>query len=154
MPYTRDGQHFVYRTDPLIGERFRLFTEGLDQIGDWPEDAGAVETITVRRPDDDDEDDDEPEPGQANGHAPSGLVTLDIGRGPPNSVTAPLSPTKAPPFKQRVKDALEVARQEGFGRVRLRTRDGATFEFIAGENELPATETNDFDTKPPRKPKQ
>ncbi len=54
---------------------------------------------------------------------------------------------KAPPFKQRVQAALETARAAGFGRLKITTPDGATFEFaLNAEGET--KEINDFDRPP------
>ena len=44
--------------------------------------------------------------------------------------------SKSPPFKNRLKDALEVARQAGFARVRITTPDGATFDFAVDSTGL------------------
>jgi hypothetical protein len=63
---------------------------------------------------------------------------------------------KSPPFKRRVKDALDAAREAGYPRVEVTAPDGAKFSFNANVSG-PAADTpgdgdepNDFDTKPPR----
>jgi hypothetical protein len=57
--------------------------------------------------------------------------------------------SKSPPFKNRLKDALEVARQAGYARVRVTTPDGATFDFAVDITGLPpidgAGEINEID---------
>jgi hypothetical protein len=63
-----------------------------------------------------------------------------------------MSRGKAPPFKRRAKDALEVAREKGFPNVRI-APDG-TVHFSQGVTEVPlvnADSSNDFDTKPPKR---
>jgi hypothetical protein len=57
---------------------------------------------------------------------------------------------KAPPFKRRIKDALDAAREVGFARVRVTTRDGTTFDFdfsVAEDNPTPnsADQPNEAD---------
>jgi hypothetical protein len=48
--------------------------------------------------------------------------------------------SKSPPFKNRLRDALEVARQVGYARVRITTPDGATYDFTVDSTELPPIE--------------
>jgi len=56
---------------------------------------------------------------------------------------------KTPPLKNRLKDALQSARQAGFARVRVTTADGATFDFAVDSTGLPpidgAGEINEID---------
>jgi hypothetical protein len=62
-----------------------------------------------------------------------------------------MSRGKAPPFKQRVQAALEAARAAGSARLKIKTSDGAEFQFDL----LPGAETpdaNDFDRPPNRNP--
>jgi hypothetical protein len=66
--------------------------------------------------------------------------------------------SKSPPFKNRLKDALEIARQAGYARVRLTTRDGATYDFAVDNTGLPpidgAVEINEIDAIMQRRRKQ
>jgi hypothetical protein len=48
-----------------------------------------------------------------------------------------MSRGKAPPFKQRLAAALEVARAAGFALVWVFIRDGSTFVFSKDEPEPP-----------------
>jgi hypothetical protein len=57
-----------------------------------------------------------------------------------------MSRGKAPPFKQRVQAALEAARAAGFTRLKVKTADGASFEFDT-TTEAEA-KLNDFDRPP------
>jgi hypothetical protein len=59
-------------------------------------------------------------------------------------------PRKAPPFRQRIKDALAVAREEGCARMQVKTPDGAVFEFDFKNAPKPEP-LNDFDTIPPKR---
>jgi hypothetical protein len=53
---------------------------------------------------------------------------------------------KAPPFRQRLLAALEAARAAGFARVRVSTRDGATFDFdLDAKTAEPTAELNEWD---------
>lgn len=67
---------------------------------------------------------------------------------------------KAPSFKQRLQTALGAARAASVSRLRVTTRDGATFDFDLNGEQSAAAE-NDFDAFPagksqtlsiPRKP--
>jgi hypothetical protein len=61
-----------------------------------------------------------------------------------------MSRGKAPPFKQRLETALVAAKAAGFGRLKITTNDGASYEFEvqpSGET----LEINDFD-RPPNPP--
>ena len=57
--------------------------------------------------------------------------------------------SKSPPFKNRLKDALEIARQVGYARVRITTPDGAIYDFTVDSSGLPpidgAVEINEID---------
>jgi len=57
-----------------------------------------------------------------------------------------MSRGKAPPFRQRVQAALEAARAAGSARLKIKTPDGAEFEFDLGE--ATTRELNDFDRPP------
>jgi hypothetical protein len=62
---------------------------------------------------------------------------------------------KAPPFKQRLQAAVEVARAAGAARVQVKTCDGATIDIDLRPDALgETTNANDFDTKPPRRGRQ
>jgi hypothetical protein len=58
-----------------------------------------------------------------------------------------MSRGKAPAFKQRVQAALEAARAAGSARLKIKTADGAEYQFDL----IPAAESpevNDFDRPP------
>jgi hypothetical protein len=59
-----------------------------------------------------------------------------------------IMPGKSPPFKRRVKDALDAAKETGFSRVRYDPKSGK-FEFFKTDETDP-DDLNDFDAKPPR----
>jgi hypothetical protein len=62
---------------------------------------------------------------------------------------------KSPPFKKRALAFLEAARAIGAASVRIKDRDGASFECDLKSEALDQTdERNDFDVKPPRRGKQ
>jgi hypothetical protein len=54
---------------------------------------------------------------------------------------------KAPPFKQRLQAALEAAKAAGSARLKIKTPDGASYEFDLNPDAKPP-EVNDFDRPP------
>jgi hypothetical protein len=62
-----------------------------------------------------------------------------------------MSRGKAPPFKQRIQAALEAALAAGSPRLKVKTPDGASYEFDLKPVEAEQADSfNDFDTKPPK----
>jgi hypothetical protein len=55
--------------------------------------------------------------------------------------------TKAAPFKKRVEDALEAAKAAGYAHLKVKTPDGATYEFESDASDTSAPR-NDFDRPP------
>ena len=66
--------------------------------------------------------------------------------------------SKSPPFKNRLRDALEVARQAGYARVRITAPDGAIYDFTVDSTVLPPIdgtgEINEIDAIMQRRRKQ
>jgi hypothetical protein len=58
-----------------------------------------------------------------------------------------MSRGKAPPFKQRLETVLAAARAAGFGRLKITTNDGASYEFEV-QSSGETLEINDFDRPP------
>jgi hypothetical protein len=51
---------------------------------------------------------------------------------------------RAPPFRRRVKDAIDAARNAGVASVEITTADGAAYKFkFNGEAEAPTDESDD-----------
>jgi hypothetical protein len=63
MPVTADGRKFAWCYDPATGQRFRLFTAGLDTASTWPDDDDQPAEV-IRVPKDELEDDEPSEPVQ------------------------------------------------------------------------------------------
>jgi hypothetical protein len=55
---------------------------------------------------------------------------------------------RAPPFRDRIRVALEAAQAAGVARLKITTRDGASFDFHLKFAE--ADDLNDFDTIAPK----
>jgi len=56
----------------------------------------------------------------------------------------PAKTGKAPPFRRRVEDALEIARAKGVAVVTITTADGATYKFdFNAATEAPSAESDD-----------
>jgi hypothetical protein len=67
---------------------------------------------------------------------------------------APRRRTKAAPFKRRIEDALEAAKAAGYGHLKVKTPDGASYEFELSPVG-PTEPVNDFDRPPnPTAPKR
>jgi hypothetical protein len=142
MPQTCDGRKYIIARDGQ-GQTSRVFTDHLVETEPWPEDeVGAVVTITVPRAAlDTDDGDDEPEFATDQLPLKSERVMINGARAPPLVASQqPSRSLKAPPFKSRIKDALDVARGAGFGRVRVMTRDGTSFDFSVDDDENHTTD--------------
>jgi hypothetical protein len=63
---------------------------------------------------------------------------------------APVRRTKAAPFKKRVEDALDAAKTAGFTHLKVKTPDGASYEFdlVAGERDAAGNPFDEITLKP------